>query len=83
MTDMFENKLIRDIHCSRYVASYVKAGGSLSSREAWRFKGWLKSLVINGENLSDDEVRFIYNYGTNGKLELEEHAKRFLAESNL
>lgn len=83
MTDIFENKIIRNIHCSRYVASYVKAGGSLRSREAWRFKGWLKSLVIDDEKLSDDEVLYIYNYGTNGKLELEEHAKRFLAESNL
>lgn len=80
---MFENKLIKDIHCSRYVASYVRSGGSLSSREAWRFKGWLKSLVINGENLSDDEVRYIYNYGTNGKLELEENAARFLASSTI
>lgn len=80
MNDMFENKLIRNIHCSRYVASYVNAGGDMNRVGSWRFKRWLKSLVIDGEHLTDDEVRYIYNYGTNGKLELEENASRFLDE---
>lgn len=80
---MFENKIIRGIHISRYVASWVKSGGTLACRgknDAVDFRRWLKSLIIDGERLTDEEVRQVYNYATNGKLELEEDAKRFIVE---
>lgn len=68
----FENKLIRDIHCSRYIASYIKSTGDY---KFFHFKKWLRSLIVNEEHLTKDEVWYIYNFATNGKLELEEHAE--------
>ena len=71
---MFENNLINGIHKSRYVVSWVKEGGELN----YKFKEWLKTLTINGRKLTDDEVKDIYNFGTNGKLELETSAMRYI-----
>lgn len=46
----------------------------------WPFRKWLEQLLINGRHLADDEVRFITNFATNGKLELEVNAKKFNSE---
>lgn len=71
----FENKIIKDIHASRYIASWVNAGGTFDRKPGGRFdfRVWLESL-----GLEDDEVRFIYNLAENGKLELQENAKKVL-----
>ena len=74
---MFENRVIEGIHISRYVVSWVKEGGKLN----YTFKEWLRSLTINGRKLTEDDIRDIYNFGTNGKLELETDAKQFLKGS--
>jgi hypothetical protein len=74
---MFENRIIEGVHISRYVASWVKEGGKLN----YTFKEWLRTLSINGRKLTNDEICDIYNFGTNGKLELEEHAKQYLRGS--
>lgn len=74
---MFENRIIEGVHISRYVTSWVKEGGKLN----YTFKEWLRTLTINGRKLTNDEIRDIYNFGTNGKLELEEHAKQYLRGS--
>lgn len=70
---MFENKIIKGIHTSRYVASWTKEVGKIT----YKFRMWLMSLRIDGEPLTNDEVQYIYNYATNGKLELENSAYYF------
>ena len=74
--DEFENRLIRGIHKSRYVASWTNSQGPI--RRGGLFEGWLRMLTIDGEKLTEDEVQEIVYYATNGKLELQEHAKQFL-----
>lgn len=84
----FENELINDIHISRYLASWLNAGGVIKEKAVLdtdvrvdrhpTFRKWLKSLVINGRHLTDDEVRHIVNFSTCGKLELEDHARNFM-----
>jgi len=87
---MFENSLIRNIHKSRYVASWIKMGGTfcrlsqnikdrpLVKTGRFAFREWLGTLVIDGEHLTEDEINAIYLYAENGKLELEESAAKFM-----
>lgn len=70
--DEFKNNIICGDFESRYIASWIKSGGG---RFDWAFKEWLKDL-----GLSDDDVRIVYNFATNGKLEYQEHAKAWLQE---
>ena len=72
---MFENKIYEDIYYSRFVASWVKAGGG---KIDYRFEDWLATLEINGKKIPYDIIREIYLYGENGKLELELSAEKFL-----
>lgn len=47
------------------------------------FKDWLRSIkdAKTGERiLTEDQVRDIYNLATNGKLEWQENARRFINE---
>ncbi len=78
--DNFKNEIINGIHCSRYIASWCTAGGELhgSKRRDGEFIDWLKNLFINGRFLTDEEVTFIHQFASNGKLELEINAKEFL-----
>ncbi len=73
--DEFENAIIRGIHISRYIASWNHEGGKINTS----FRYWLKQLVIDGEHLTDDEIRRIYNFAKNGKLELQSNASVFLS----
>lgn len=75
---MFENKTYEGIHYSRFVASYVKEGGSLERKKQYIFEEWLNQLKINDKPIPKDIVQDIYNYGTNGKMELEFNAYAFL-----
>ena len=72
---MFENKIYENIYYSRFAASWVRAGGGKFN---WRFKDWLKQLVINGKYIPEEIVNEIYNYAENGKLELETNAENFI-----
>ena len=45
------------------------------------FKEWLKSLVINGRHLTDEEIHDILFIADNGKMELELSAKMFLKKN--
>jgi hypothetical protein len=76
---MFENKIIRDVHATRYIASWCKAGGNFSRKPKGRFDFivWLESL-----GLTEDEVTYIYNLATNGRLELEVSVKKFISALN-
>ena len=86
--DAFENSIIRGIHISRYIASWINV--RVPIERAYRglnrtglFIDWLRSLVINGEHLTEDEVWRIYNFASNGKLELESSAKQFIKRKGL
>ena len=77
--DTFQNSIIKGIHKSRYVASWVKQGGSLTRKESYKFQEWLETIRFDGSvRLSQDEIQEIYNYATNGKLELEILAAAYL-----
>ena len=72
---MFENKVAKDtyVYYSRFIASFIKAGGKISYRG--EFRDWLEHLGLNKE-----DIDAICNMATNGKLELEHDAKYFLIE---
>lgn len=71
MKDQFENVIVKGVHASRYIASWVKAGGGTKYFDGLR--EWLESLGV-----SEDEAAHIYNFARCGKLELETSAKAFL-----
>ena len=73
---MFENKTYEGIYYSRFAASWFG-----DRKTDWMYHMWLKNLIINGKPIPDDVIQEIVNFGTNGKLELETHAKLF--KSNL
>lgn len=75
---MFENIMINGyIYATRFIASWIKAGGTFNKfGDFIKFENWLKSL-----ELSKEDIRCIKFLATNGKLELEEDAKRFLNEN--
>jgi hypothetical protein len=72
--DEFENVFIREIHISRYVASWTNCGYPINSL----FKAWLKAL-----GLSEQEIKQIWYFATNGQLELQDTAKHFMREKGL
>lgn len=71
----FENRKLNGyIYETRFIASWINAGGNLVYRDDFRkFKKWLSTL-----GLSDEEVSHIVFLATNGKLELEKSAEEFL-----
>ena len=71
------SETIKNIPITRYIASWYIAGGN---RSIHRIREWLKTLIIDGEHLSDDEIELIAECAVNGKLELEGSAKRFLSK---
>ena len=73
---MFENKLINGyVYATRFIASWLKVGDNLSSgKDIATFRRWLESI---GE-LSKEDINDIINLATNGRLELQEHAKEFI-----
>ena len=74
----FENKSIRGIYATRFIASWLKMGGMLcTGKDVDNFRSWLLSL-----GLTSDEVWPIMYLATTGKMELEIHAKAFLENLN-
>jgi len=78
--DLFENVKIKGIHKSRYVASWMNAGGTMEYVD--EFREWLSTLEIDGEHLTPDEIDEIDRYARMGKSELEWSAKDFLANES-
>ena len=76
---MFENRLKNtDNYASRFIASWVREGGKLRTGKDYDdFREWLTSLDLN-----EEDVNHIYFLASNGKLELEISAKKFLANLN-
>lgn len=73
---MFKNNLIGEIHETRFIASWLRAGGQLYFVEdVDNFREWLLSF-----GLSEDEVYHISNMATCGKVELEHNAREFLSK---
>lgn len=71
---MFENKVYNGIYATRFIASWVRSGGSLASHDDLiEFSNWLVSL-----GLSMDDARYIKDLASNGKMELEYSARLFL-----
>jgi len=68
---------VRGIPMTRFVASWYIGGGYQNIHQV---RKWLKSLIIDGEQLTDEEIEVIAQCIVNGKLELESSAKRFLAK---
>ena len=74
----FENKSIRGIYATRFIASWLKMGGMLcTGKDVDIFRSWLLSLGLNS-----DEVWPIMYLATTGKMELEVNAKAFLKKLN-
>ena len=77
---MFENKRTEwgDVHYSRIIASWRNVGGYIyGSRKAdTLFLKWLKEKC----HCTDTEVNDIWLFATNGKLEYEDSAKKFIKE---
>ena len=69
---MLENVIIREIHATRFIMSYVRKGGKLRGPYG-NFNDWLKSL-----GLTEEERKPILDLAGCGKLELEISAKAFL-----
>ena len=74
----FENKSIRGIYATRFIASWLRMGGMLYTREdVDDFCSWLSSL-----GLEMDDINAIVFLAITGKLELEVAAKAFLKKLN-
>jgi len=71
---MFENEKFEGIHYSRFIASWVNATGKLDAR----MRDWLRTIEINGKEIPESVIRDIWNLATNGKLELEANAEKFI-----
>lgn len=72
---MFTNRKINGyIYETRFIVSWLRVGGQLTTGEDIdNFRNWLISL-----KLEEGEIEHILYLATNGKLELENSAKRFL-----
>lgn len=75
---MFENRAINGyIYETRFIASWINVGGQLRYlNDIDNFYKWLLSL-----GLTKEEADHIKMLATNGKLELETSARKFLNDS--
>ena len=73
---MFENGNFNGIFYSRFIASWVRKGGMLKTgHDISMFRSWLTEIGCDDETV--DKITFL---ASNGKLELENSAEKFLAE---
>ena len=73
---MFENGNFNGIYYSRFIASWVRKGGMLKTgHDISMFRSWLTEIGCDDETV--DKITFL---ASNGKLELENSAEKFLAE---
>ena len=73
---MFENGNFNGIFYSRFIASWVRKGGMLKTgHDISMFRSWLTEIGCDDETV--DKITFL---ATNGKLELENSAEKFIAE---
>lgn len=73
---MFENGNFNGIFYSRFIASWVRKGGMLKTgHDISMFRSWLTEIGCDDETV--DKITFL---ASNGKLELENSAEKFIAE---
>ena len=73
---MFENGNFNGIFYSRFIASWLRKGGMLKTgHDISMFRSWLTEIGCDDETV--DKITFL---ASNGKLELENSAERFLKE---
>ena len=77
----FENKTYERIHYSRFIASWINQGGKFDRKGQIQFGDWLDTLTINGKAIPEEVIDDIIDFGSNGKLELQISALKFLAEN--
>lgn len=75
MNNQFENALIKGVHATRFIMSWVREGGNLhwNGRGYKEFSDWLSSMGLN-----DEEIGTILEIARNGKMELETSAEKYL-----
>ena len=71
--ERFDNAVIKGVHASRYIMSYLREGGEANYRD--KFREWLKTLPME---LTEEEIHHIVEMYSTGKLEFEINAKSFL-----
>lgn len=78
--DTWKNETECGIHPTRFIMSWVREGGTFSRRGNGYddFRKWLKTLIIDGKPLSDNDIAHVMFLAMEGKLELESSAKAYL-----
>ena len=78
--DRWENKAVdgAGIFYSRVIASWMRAHYGIGTDPD--FREWLRTLKINGQPIPESVIDEIVFLKDNGKLELEESARRFIKE---
>lgn len=72
---MLENMKVNGIHMSRYIASWMNAGGEfIGTWEDSSFSRWLRTVGVDDEQ----DVHDIFEMATCGKFELEQSARRYM-----
>ena len=78
---MWKNETECGIHVTRFIASWIRSGGSLRyGKDYDDFREWLGTITVDGKNLSEQDVNHIVDLAQNGKMELEYLAKQFLKQ---
>lgn len=77
---MWKNETECGIHVTRFIMSWVREGGELkrNGRGYDEFEAWLRSLKVDGNHLSDQDVNHILDLTKCGKMELEYSAREFM-----
>ena len=73
----FLNTTVHGFHKSRYIASWVNVGGKFNKG---LFYKWLLSIEFDDGYMSEEEADEIWCYATDGKMEFENSAEKFLKE---
>lgn len=73
---MCDNRLVNGIHQTRYIASWINAGGEIrTGKDMDDFRDWLWSL-----GLADAQVHQIANMAMYGNRDLQDSAKAFISK---
>lgn len=80
MNNEWTNMTECGLHPTRIIMSWIRVGGTFNRRGVGYddFRDWLKTLIIDGKPLSDNDVDHIVHLAQNGKMELEYSAREYL-----